>query len=104
MRTWKFETPVAALKPTVFLRKSPFVLEITNTGMVEGALTALSRTSSRAKPPAAWQFAAICANSVVVVRSRVSARQMFPRVAAGKLVGTAPPPEAKTKFAVIGLL
>src|SRR5437868_8864629 len=57
-----------------------------------------------ATPPAAWQFAAIWPNSVVPVRSRVSARQIFPLVAGGKSVGKAPPFVSKTKFAVIAAL
>src|SRR5438093_11661728 len=77
---------------------------MTNTGIADGAVTALSRMSRRATPPAAWQFAAIWANSVVPLRSRVSARQICPVVAVGKSVGKAPPLEAKTKFAAIGAL
>src|ERR1051325_2031747 len=52
-------------------------------------------------PPAAWQFVDIWANSVVPARSRVSARQIRPLVAAGKSVGEAPPLVSKTKFAAI---
>src|SRR2546430_16274341 len=77
---------------------------MTNTGIADGAVTALSRMSSRAAPLAAWQFAAIWANSVVPVRSRVSARQICPLVAVGKSVSKAPPLGMKTKFAVIGAL
>src|SRR5438477_5203822 len=102
MRIGKLETPVVALKPTVFLRKSPLTVDMTNTGIAEGAFTALSLTSNSARPPAAWQFAAIWANSVGVPRSRVSARQICPLVAGGKSVGKAPPLAAKTKFAEIG--
>src|SRR5436305_1091887 len=36
---------------------------MTNTGIADGAVTALSRMSRRATPPAAWQFAAIWAKS-----------------------------------------
>jgi len=50
MRIGKLETPVLALKPTVFLRKSPFAVDMVNTGMVDGAVTALSRMSRRATP------------------------------------------------------
>jgi hypothetical protein len=57
--------------------------------------------SRRALPPLDWQYVAIWANSVVPVRSRVSARQICPLVAAGKSVGEAPPWESNTKFAVI---
>jgi len=46
------EDPVAALKLTIFLRKSPFAVDMVNTGMVDGAVTALSRMSRRATPPA----------------------------------------------------
>src|SRR5262249_21317124 len=102
IRTGKLEIPVVELNPTVFRRKSPLVLDIVNTGIADGAFTALSRMSNRATPPAAWQLAAIWPNSVVPVRSRVSARQIRPLVAAGKLVGKAPPADAKTKLAVIG--
>jgi hypothetical protein len=56
----------------------------------------------RATPPFTWQFAAIWANSVVPLRSRVSARQIRPLVASGKSVSKAPPWAAKTKFADIG--
>src|SRR5947209_2000967 len=77
---------------------------MTKTGIADGALTALSRISRSAVPPAAWQFAAIWANRVVPVRSRVSARQICPLVAGGKSVGRAPPLGSKTKFPVIGLL
>src|SRR5438309_5722118 len=77
---------------------------MTNTGIVEGAFTALSLTSNSARPPAIWQFAAICANSVVPFRSRVSARQICPLVAGGKSVSKAPPLVSKTKFAMIGEL
>src|SRR6267154_6468262 len=77
---------------------------MTNTGITAGAVTALSRMRRRATPPAAWQFAAIWLNSVVPVRSRVSARQIRPLVAVGKSVGEAPPLVSKTKFAVIGAL
>src|SRR5207248_6289045 len=68
---------------TVFRRKSPLAVDMTNTGIADGAVTALSRMSRRATPPAAWQFAAIWANSVVPLRSRVSARQICPLVAVG---------------------
>jgi len=98
------EIPVVALNLTVFRRKSPLAVDMTNTGIADGAVTALSRMSRRATPPAAWQFAAIWANSVVPLRSRVSARQICPLVAVGKSVGKAPPLEAKTKFAAIGAL
>src|SRR5713226_1934451 len=77
---------------------------MTNTGIADGAVTALSRMRRRARPPAAWQFAAIWANRVVPERSRVSARQIWPLVAAGKSVGEAPPLVSKTKFATIGAL
>src|SRR5437879_11102604 len=77
---------------------------MTNTGIADGAVTALSRMSRRATPPAAWQFAAIWANSVVPLRSRVSARQIWPLVAVGKSVGKAPPLESKTKFAKIAVV
>src|ERR1051326_269980 len=72
--------------------------------MAAGAVTAASRMSSRATPPAAWQLVEICANNVVPVRSRVSAKQILFRVAAGKSVGEAPPLVSKTKFAVIAVL
>jgi hypothetical protein len=89
---------------TLFFRKSPFVVEIENTGIADGALTALSRMSSRATPPLPWQFKAIWPNSVGTgpVRSRVSARQICPLVAGGKSVAKAPPLGTKTKFFVIG--
>jgi len=91
---------------TLFFRKSPFVVEIENTGIADGALTALSRMRSRATPPLAWQFAAIWPNSVGTgpVRSRVSARQIFPLVAGGKSVAKAPPLGTKTKFIVIAMV
>src|SRR5437868_12303687 len=94
--------PVAALNPTVFRMKSPLPVEIVNTGMAEGAVTPLSRTSRSEVPPAAWQLAAICAKRVAPVRSRVSARQMRPLVAAGKSVSTAPPLGTKTILDEIG--
>jgi hypothetical protein len=47
------ETPVDAVKPTLFLRKSPFVVEMVNTGIADGAVTAVLRMSRRATPPAA---------------------------------------------------
>src|SRR5581483_5786139 len=91
-------------KPTVFRRKSPLTVDIVNTGIAEGAVTPLSRMSRRARPPAAWQFAAIVANSVVPVRSRVSARQICPLVPRGKSLAKAPPFLAKTNLAVIAEL
>ena len=100
----KLEIPVVALKPTVFFRKSPSAVEIVNTGIVDGALTAESRMSRRATPPASLQLSAICANSVGLGRSRLSARQIRPLVAAGKSVSTPPPFGTKTKFAVIFVL
>ena len=53
IRIGKLETPVVALNPTVFLRKSPLAVDMTNTAIADGAVTALSRMSSSAKPPAA---------------------------------------------------
>jgi hypothetical protein len=50
MRTWYLETPVVASNPTVFLRKSPLAVDMTNTGIADGALTALSRMRRRATP------------------------------------------------------
>jgi hypothetical protein len=79
-------------------------VEIVNTGIADGAVTPLSRMRRRATPPAAWQFAAIWLNSVVPVRSRVSARQIRPLVAGGKSVSKAPPWGTKTKFALIAAL
>jgi len=46
------ETPVDVLNPTVTLRKFPSTVDIANTGMADGAVTALSRMSRRATPPA----------------------------------------------------
>jgi hypothetical protein len=47
------ETPVVALNPEVFLKKSPLAVDITKTGIADGAVTALSRMRRRATPPAA---------------------------------------------------
>jgi hypothetical protein len=47
------ETPVVALNPEVFLKKFPFAVDMTNTGIAAGAVTALSRMRRRATPPAA---------------------------------------------------
>src|SRR5437867_3118542 len=60
--------------------------------------------STACPAPAGRHFAAIWANSVAPLRSRVSARQICPLVAVGKSIGKAPPLEAKTKFAAIGAL
>jgi hypothetical protein len=51
IRIWNVETPVDVLNPTVFLRKVPFAVEMVNTGIADGAVTALSRMSRRATPP-----------------------------------------------------
>src|SRR6266705_1172224 len=53
IRIGKLETPVVVLNPTVFRRKSPLAVDTVNTGIADGALTALSRMSRRARPPAA---------------------------------------------------
>jgi len=93
--------------PTVPLRKSPFAVEMVNTGVLtDGALTALSLMSRRATPPAVLQFAAIVRNRVggVAGRSRVSARQIWLVVPPGKSLGIAPPFLAKTKFFVIAMV
>ena len=45
------------MNPTVLRRKSPFAVDRVNTGIVDGALTALSRMNSKAPPPASW---AVC--------------------------------------------
>jgi hypothetical protein len=106
IRIGELDTPLVVLKVTVFLRKSPFAVEMVNTGVLrDGALTALSLMSRRATPPAVLQFAAIVRNRVggVAGRSRVSARQMLPVVADGKSPGEAPPFLAKTKFAGIAM-
>src|SRR5437868_321116 len=53
IRIGKLETPVVALNPTLFRRKSPLPVDTTNTGIADGAVTALSRMSRRATPRAA---------------------------------------------------
>src|ERR1700752_2581457 len=90
--------PVVALKPTVFLRKSPSVRAMVNTGIVDGALAAPLLMSSNAMPPPSLQLVAIWANRVGAPRSRVSARQSRPFAAAGTSVGKAPPLGTKPKL------
>jgi len=81
-------------------------VDTVNTGIADGALTALSLMSRRATPPAVLQFAAIVRNRVggVAGRSRVSARQIWLVVPPGKSLGIAPPFLAKTKFFVIAVV
>src|ERR1700752_1500200 len=93
--------PVVALKPTVFLRKSPSVRAMVNTGIVDGALAAPALMSRRAIPPPSLQLVAIWANRVGAPRSRVSARQIRPLAAGGTSVGKAPPLGTKTKLILL---
>jgi hypothetical protein len=98
------EIPVPALKPTLFRRKSPSLVDIVNTGIVEGAFAAPLFMSKSAIPPPALQLAAIWANSVGVLESRVSAKQIRPLAAGGTSVGEPPPLGTKTKLLLIAAL